>query len=472
MTGGRIRRTLRPRSMRAQILLLTVATACLVLVAFSVPLVVLLNRAAAESALERATDTAHAVADYASTDGVATAALGEYVIRVNGRDDTAPVRVDLADGTHLGATLPGVPFSTFRPVDVRDPGAQGIAPRGSGRLGVTSSAQVQDIDGGRLVTVHVDRDGGSASDRTASGQAPPDVDVLVFVSDASVRSWVASRLLVLVASAVVLLLLAAAAALLLSRRLVRGLAATAEAADALAQGHTDARAPEQDPVEVRRVASALNRLASRIEHLIVLERETVADLSHRLRTPLTAVRLDVEALPPSAQRDDLEGHVDLLERTLTAVIHAARRPEREGPLPRCDAEQVVRERVRFWGPLLEDQGRAVELDVAADIGLQARCAESDLADAVDALLENVVAHTPDGVPVAVAARPDDEGVVVEVRDRGPGVPRGATDRGRSDRGSSGLGLDIARACAESAGGRLEIDRQDGWTIARLVLGRP
>ncbi len=454
---------LRPHSMRAQILLLTMMTVALVLLALSVPLVVLLNRAAAESSLERATDTAQAVADYASTDGVDTPVLREYVDRVNLRDDAYPVRVDLADGTYLGATLPGIatrPRGTLG----RDRGGEGSAPRGTGRLGTTSSAQVSDVTGGRLVTVHVDRDG------AASGRN--DVDVQVFVSTASVHGWVTGRLLVLAAAAAALLLIAAAAALWVSRRLVGGLDATAAAADALAGGHTDARAPECDPVEVRRVATALNRLASRIEHLITLERETVADLSHRLRTPLTAVRLDVEALPPSPQREELEGHVDLLERTLTAVIHAARRPEREGALPRCDAERVVRERVRFWGPLLEDQGRMVNLDVVVGASLPVRTAERDLADAVDALLENVVAHTPDGVPVRVTAREAADGVVVEVCDRGPGVPRGATGRGRSDRGSSGLGLDIARACAEGADGRLEIERVDGWTVARLVLARP
>jgi signal transduction histidine kinase len=63
-------------------------------------------------------------------------------------------------------------------------------------------------------------------------------------------------------------------------------------------------------------------------------------------------------------------------------------------------------------------------------------------------------------------------VLLEVRDRGPGIPDGAVHRGRSDRGSTGLGLDIARACAEASGGRLDVERDDGWTVVRLVLGRP
>ena len=63
-------------------------------------------------------------------------------------------------------------------------------------------------------------------------------------------------------------------------------------------------------------------------------------------------------------------------------------------------------------------------------------------------------------------------VRLDVRDQGPGLPEDAVRRGRSDRGSTGLGLDIARSCAEASGGRLELDRAEGWTVVRLLLGRP
>jgi len=223
------------------------------------------------------------------------------------------------------------------------------------------------------------------------------------------------------------------------------------------------------------VSAALNRLAGRIDDLLAAERETVADLSHRLRTPLTAVRLDVEGLPASERTEELESHLDHLERTLTAVIRAARRPEREGVRPRCDATEVLRERVDFWRPLAEDQDRSVELDLPA-APVAVRSAADDLRAAIDALLENCIAHTPDGVAIAVVLRdPDPEHpqlVRVDVRDRGPGIPEGAVHRGRSDRGSTGLGLDIARACAEASGGRIEVLGEDGWSVVRLQLGRP
>ena len=78
------------------------------------------------------------------------------------------------------------------------------------------------------------------------------------------------------------------------------------------------------PAEVAKVGAALNRLADRIDEVIAVERESVADLSHRLRTPLTALRLQVEALPDRERAEELNTQVTSLERTLTAIISAAR----------------------------------------------------------------------------------------------------------------------------------------------------
>jgi signal transduction histidine kinase len=72
------------------------------------------------------------------------------------------------------------------------------------------------------------------------------------------------------------------------------------------------------------------------------------------------------------------------------------------------------------------------------------------------LVENVVAHTPDGTPARITLRREPGEVRIVIADEGPGIPLGAGERGRSDRGSTGLGLDIARRVAEAAGGRLTI----------------
>ena len=105
------------------------------------------------------------------------------------------------------------------------------------------------------------------------------------------RAW-----LLLGGVSLLLLLLSVLVADQLARSLVRPLTALAQASDRLAAGDLFARAAVAGPSEVRRAGAGLNRLAVRIGELLAHERETVADLSHRLRTPLTALRIDAESL--------------------------------------------------------------------------------------------------------------------------------------------------------------------------------
>ena len=224
----------------------------------------------------------------------------------------------------------------------------------------------------------------------------------------------------------------------------------------------------EGPPETKALAEALNRLAERITELLVAERATVGDLSHRLRTPVTALRIDVEGVEDAALAERLRVHVGNLQRSIDAIVKEARRPVRHDMSSRCDAVAVVRERVGFWAPLAEDQARRVTLDVPAG-PVWVRSADEDLAAALDALLENVVAHTPEGTAFTVRLAPAEEGVHLDVLDDGPGIPATALQRGRSDRGSTGLGLDIARAAAEASGGSLELLHDPAAHGVRLFL---
>jgi signal transduction histidine kinase len=223
----------------------------------------------------------------------------------------------------------------------------------------------------------------------------------------------------------------------------------------LSSGDLLARAPVDGPREVVEVGVAMNRLAQRIRELLDDEREQVADLSHRLRTPVAAVKLAAESLPVSPEAARLTEHVDALERSVGDVIREARRGVREQPTPACDVVTVVERRVAFWSVLAEDQGRRVDLRLP-DTRRLVRVSADDLAAAVDALLENVFAHTPEGTPMAVAVELDRVDAFITVSDDGPGMGNGSVDRGRSGGGSTGLGLDIVRRTAESSGGRFEV----------------
>lgn len=440
-------------SLRGRIIALAVGTALLVIVLAAVPIAILLHNKEYAEAEQRATSAAQSAADYLSAGSQDETLLAPYLQRLNERDEPA-VTVFLPDGTRAGASLSKPVIAALQAVE----GPHMDADHDRDTLDEVSTPYATPVPRGRAIQVFT---------RTQDGPAR----AVAVVTDASVRSALAAQYGIAAAVGVALLLLAWAAAEVTGRRLVRPLQRTAQTAIALRDGDLAARAPIEGPDEVASVAVELNALASRIGELLTQEREAAADLSHRLRTPLTSVRLSVEGLPAGEARTELEEGLDRLERTLTQVIRAARRGVREGVHPRCDAAAVVAERVAFWRPLAEDQERAVDVDVP-DVAVWVRSTVDDLGAALDALIENVMAHTADGTAFAVALRPaPDGGARLVVADEGPGVPRSAVARGMSDRGSSGLGLDIARAAAEASGGSLELVDIDADDRAHAVVLR-
>jgi signal transduction histidine kinase len=300
--------------------------------------------------------------------------------------------------------------------------------------------------------------------RRAEGTAVVDV----FVPAEQLRAGVTRTRLVLAALGVVLLLLALVVADRLARSLTRPVTDLAATAHRLGSGDLDARATPSGPGEVREVATAVNRLADRIGELLAAERESAADLAHRLRTPLTALRLDVESLGP-ADRDRLLDDVDAVSRGVDEVISEARRSVREGVGAGCDAVAVTAGRARFWSVLAQDEGRPLRVE-HPDGALPVRVADADLAAAVDALLGNVFAHTPPGTAVSVAVGPrSGGGAEIVVADTGPGFDGSATRRGHSGGGSTGLGLDIARRTAEASGGAMRVTSSPAGTEVVLEL---
>jgi signal transduction histidine kinase len=269
--------------------------------------------------------------------------------------------------------------------------------------------------------------------------------------DAELHRGVRSAWAALAAVAAGLVAAAVLIADALGRSVTRPANRLAVVARRLGHGELDVRAGPGGPPEIADVAQALNFLADRIEALLAAERERVADLSHRLRTPLTALRLEAEA----ADLPALTAGVDRLHQAVTELIGEARRPLTT-TAPTCDVGAVARERAEYWGALADEQGRPWECHVAPGalvVTLPADEAEA----ALDALVTNVFTHTPEGTSYRVSADRDGPDIVVAVEDAGPGLAAPTIiERGRSGAGSSGLGLDIARRSAEAAGGRLEI----------------
>ena len=431
-------------------MLLTGGLTALVILAFVIPLAILVRNSVREHALGAATRDAGAMATFLRSVPPTDAGVLSYLTSLQ-HDGGRVTCVQAPNGQILGTKPPG-----GIPSDM----PTGIPANGDGVS--YKDAEFDHTRDGDLATVAVATAAGVYVVRTYL----PDKDY-----ENSVHSW----WLLLGAGSVLLFGLSLVGAEIVTRRIVRPLMHTADTAHRISAGDLDARAPEQGPEEVAQVGAAMNRLADRIGELIIEERETMADLSHRLRTPLTALRLDVDGLRDRADADRIGEHVTALERSLTSIIKSARRPRSDELVPHCDARTVVAERAAFWAPLAEDQNRSmiVELSSAAH---EVRLSAEELGAAVDALLENVIAHTPEGSALAVAldAGPGGVGAVLDVQDSGPGVAPTAVLRGLSDRGSTGLGLSIARRCAERSGGWLEVLSGPGGVgaIIRLTLGGP
>lgn len=423
--------------MRRRLTLLVAATSCLTLVAFLVPLALLLRSVAADRA------TTRAVADLQGIVSVVGTADVE-VLRLTVQQLTAgtgrAVTVFLPDGSTLGT-----PAERTDAVEL-------AAARGQ--------SLTAELDGGREIVIAV------------QGRPAGTTVVRGFVPRSELTAGVTRAWLVLAVLGVALVMLGLLVADRLAQTLVRPITELSAVSRRLASAELTARAEPAGPPELREVARALNHLADRIQVLLREERERVADLSHRLRTPLTGLRLAAESVRDPGDAARLTASVDAVERAVTGLIQQARWRSTPTTGARADAAAVVRDRVAFWSVLAEDTGRTVTLDLAEG-PLPVAVSADDLAAAVDALLGNVFAHTPDGTPFSVrlTAGTAGTGATLTIADSGPGMPSGLVRRGASAAGSTGLGLDIARRAAAASGGRLDIvSGEQGGAVVTLHLG--
>jgi signal transduction histidine kinase len=298
------------------------------------------------------------------------------------------------------------------------------------------------IDGGDAIVAPVIRSDGSIA------------VVQVLVPEAAMHEGVYAAWLSLGAVAMALVIGSVLLADRLARSITEPVSALAAASHRLGQGDLTARVEPNGPPEVADVGIAFNTLAERVDELLHAEREDVADLAHRLRTPLTALCLQIEQVDDDNVREMLATSAADLGRSLDGVIMQARRRSRDALPGTSDLVAVVAARAAFWQALADEQERRTALVLAtgnALVGVH----RDELAAALDVLLENVFAHTPDGSSYGVEVRSVDGWASVVVSDEGPGIDGPMLVRGASST-STGLGLDIARRTAEGAGGALRL----------------
>jgi two-component system, OmpR family, sensor kinase len=283
--------------------------------------------------------------------------------------------------------------------------------------------------------------------------------------------------------------LALIAGLLLARRAMSPIAALTSTARDIAETRDPNRnvpvtGAEDEVAELARTLQAMldSLEASReeTEGALMRQRQFVADASHELRTPLTSILANLELLTEVLDGERGEAARSALRssqrmRRLVGDLLLLARADANRQLPRepTDVGRVLVEAAAELGPMADGHQLTIDSDEAVVNG-----ARDELHRMTLNLMENAIRHTPEGTHVSARVAADDGEVVLTVEDDGPGVPTELRERvferfvrGAGDRGSSsGLGLSIVRAVAESHGGRVVLEDADPG--ARFVVRLP
>jgi signal transduction histidine kinase len=253
--------------------------------------------------------------------------------------------------------------------------------------------------------------------------------------------------------------LAVLAAVALGRRLARPLETLAAAARRVGEGDFAARATPTRIPEIDDVGTALNRSSSRVGELVSRERAFSADASHQLRTPLAALRLELETVALSSPAGEPElsmalTQVDRLQGTIETLLAVAR-----GAPPgeqKADLKRLVRELEARWHGPLALEGRPLRIIAELDHALAA-ISPAVLEEIVEVLIHNAQVHGRGAVTVSVRRLGD--AFALEVSDQGPGFGSDAEEAFLRGTGAGhGIGLALARSLAHAEGARLQITR--------------
>ncbi|MFC5994917.1 sensor histidine kinase [Pseudonocardia hispaniensis] len=251
----------------------------------------------------------------------------------------------------------------------------------------------------------------------------------------------------------------------------------------LAGAEAEPVATGSGPPELRRLSASFDRMAGIVTQALAAQRAFVADASHQLRNPLTALRLRLSNLDGHVAAAAAEDHAAALEEAerLSAMLDgllALARAERVSATQPVELDPSIEDRIDAWRPLAEHIG--LKLTRCGMRGLRARVTPGGIETLLDALLDNAMKFTPAGGVITIGVRKVPGGVDLVVRDTGPGIAPEeldrATDRfwrgpGQSDVEGSGLGLAIAARTAQVSGGMLRLELPPGGglrVVARLL----
>lgn len=431
--------------MRPRLALTAAAVTALIVIAFCIPLGRLISIVATNKQLEAAKLESQSLAG--ALGAVSDPGSVKQLVQTANAGNPFPTTVYLPNGTRLGAPIP--PDSNVQLAAREDRSFTAAGP------------------------------GGGRDILDAVGQSGPVALVVRVRVSASLldhgvhRSWA-----IIAAVGLMVVVIAVLLADRLGQSIVAPMGELLSVTRRLQGGELQARVEPAGPPEVSEVGIAVNDLADRIGDLLAAEREKAADLSHQLRTPLTVLRLDAEGMESPADRLRMATDIDQLEQVVTRVIEESRGTSRPGARTgrgQSDLGRAVRNRLKFWTVLAEDQGRRLGSVIPTGdqpIGVS----RTDLDVCVDALINNVFAHTPTGTSFSVEVMPDyaSRGWTLVVTDSGPGLPGDSLpERGTSGGSGTGLGLDIVRRTALTSGGSMTAGRSfEGGARIEVTFGPP
>ena len=276
---------------------------------------------------------------------------------------------------------------------------------------------------------------------------------------------------------------------LVSSTVTRPLRRLQRSTERVATGDFAARVEEDEgPPEVRRLARSFNTMTARIARSVAQQQAFAGDASHQLRTPLTALRLQLErtiALVESEPRGALRnleaaaGEISRLQRMIDGLLLLSRSDElRPADLVPVRADEVVAERVAVWTPLAEELGVTITTWSAEPVTVMALPGALD--QIIDNYLDNAIAVAPTDTSVEVVVDAGEAGpntlATIHVLDRGPGLTDAqlAAAFGRfwrapdNDQEGTGLGLAIVAHLAASSGGEASLQRRPGGGVDASV----
>ncbi|MEU0898003.1 sensor histidine kinase [Streptomyces massasporeus] len=271
-----------------------------------------------------------------------------------------------------------------------------------------------------------------------------------------------------------------------ARRLTRPLRQLNDMASKFSDGDLTARSPVTGPPETQTLARTLNQRAERLDTLIAAQRIFVADASHQLRTPLTALRLSLDNIADGTDdefvREDVEqatAEVVRMSRLVSGLLVLARAEAKvtaAEPLPLMD---IVRERLAVWRPAADERGVTIALRGSIDGRPSVLASPGHLDQMLDNVLSNALEVSPDGGTITVRVEPRGDVVGVSVVDEGPGMSdtekSRAFDRfwrgqGLTGKSGSGLGLAVVKQLATDDGGTVTLtDAPGGGLCVTITL---